>query len=54
MRELVLINVKLSSVYGPLIYEILVSVISFFVIVLVTPKMISPLISHGEVIPRLP
>jgi UDP-GlcNAc:undecaprenyl-phosphate/decaprenyl-phosphate GlcNAc-1-phosphate transferase len=40
----------LSSVYSTLIYEILVSVISFFVIVLVTPKMISSLISHGEVV----
>jgi UDP-N-acetylmuramyl pentapeptide phosphotransferase/UDP-N-acetylglucosamine-1-phosphate transferase len=40
----------LSSVYSTLIYEILVSVISFFVTVLVTPKMISSLISHGEVV----
>lgn len=40
----------ISSVYSILIYEILVSVISFFVIVLVTPKMISSLISHGEVV----
>ena len=40
----------LSSVYSTLIYGILVSVISFFVIVLGTPKMISSLISHGEVV----
>jgi UDP-GlcNAc:undecaprenyl-phosphate/decaprenyl-phosphate GlcNAc-1-phosphate transferase len=40
----------LSSVYSTLIYGILVSVISFFVVVLGTPKMISSLISHGEVV----
>ena len=40
----------ISSVYSTLIYGILVSVISFFVIVLGTPRMISSLISHGEVV----
>jgi UDP-GlcNAc:undecaprenyl-phosphate/decaprenyl-phosphate GlcNAc-1-phosphate transferase len=40
----------LSSVYSTLIYGILVSVISFFVIVLGTPRMISSLISRGEVV----